>query len=368
MKTFNTYRLLIILSIGLLYFLFTQSSALNHHLDYHWNAPKSNTTSYVNTVKEKQKGAHVFGIVDSTNYQLLTRNNIEWITLVAWGFQRNYDSPTVRHHNGDSTMIRQDNSNWLKQMELAHSLGFKLFVKPHVWISNHSEGKWRSDIYPTNDKNWELWKKSYTNFILRYAKLAQQAHAEMFCIGTEFSRLSVEKPLFWKKLIQDVKRIYFGKITYAANWYNEYEEIVFWKDLDYIGIQAYFPLTKSESPSVKHISQGWNDYLPTIQAVHKKYNRKVLFTEIGYKSTTDSAIDPWAWVNDPSSTDKLLSTETQANCYTAFFNTIWAKEWFAGAHIWQLRSDYKKNNKSVKNLDFTPLGKPAETIIAKGFE
>ena len=88
---------------------------------------------------------------------------------------------------------------------------------------------------------------------------------------------------------------------------------------------------------------------------------------MGYKSTADSAIDPWEWIDYPSNLDKSYSTKTQANCYEAFFNTVWKKEWFAGVHIWQLRSDNVEDS-GKNNLDFTPQGKPAENIIAKGFE
>lgn len=210
-------------------------------------------------------------------------------------------------------------------------------------------------------------EKSYRDFILRYADLAEQAQAEMFCIGTEFSRLSVEKPLFWKSLIRDVRLIYSGKLTYAANWYNEFEKITFWEDLDYIGIQAYFPLAKNKYPTVKQISKGWKKHLPTIKSVYKKYQRKILFTELGYKSTADSAISPWEWMDNPYSDHKTFSAETQANCYEAFFNTVWGKEWFAGVHIWSVRSNDAESAKGRNNLDFTPLGKPAESVIAKGF-
>ncbi len=93
----------------------------------------------------------------------------------------------------------------------------------------------------------------------------------------------------------------------------------------------------------------------------------MLFTEMGYKSTADSAIEPWEWIENTSDKEVAVSFETQANCYEAFFNTIWNKEWFAGVHIWQLRSDYLENS-TYGDMDFTPQFKLAERVIAKGFE
>ncbi|MCP4439067.1 MAG: hypothetical protein GY810_09010 [Aureispira sp.] len=334
-----------------------------------WYVPYENTDSQSSAILtgEKQKGAHVFGIFDTTNFEPLIQNNLEWITMVSWGFQENCNTPAVTHHNGDSVHIVKHDSIWVERLKMVRAAGFKVFLKPHLWIDAPAAGKWRSDIFPTNEENWKLWKESYTDFILRYAKVAEKAEVEMFCIGTEFSRLSTQKSKFWEKLIQDVRVVYSGKITYAANWYNEFEKITLWKELDFIGIQAYFPLVKNNNPSVGQLSKGWNRYIPSMQAVHEKYKRQILFTEMGYKSTASSAIKPWEWVENSSDLDKLFSAKTQANCYKAFFETIWKREWFAGVHIWQMRG-YPVKDSDYNNLDFTVQGKPAENIIAKGFE
>lgn len=374
MKNSNIHRSIfsIALPIGLLFFLFiySQWDTINDNFSAPKNSAKVYQADLLNGfpgTNEKQKGAHVFGIVDTTDFQPLIQSNIEWVTLVSWSFQEDYDSPIVSHHDGDSSNMLHHDTHWVRRIELVRAAGFKVFFKPHLWINNPSDGKWRADIFPTNEENWEAWQKSYRDFIIRYAKVAEQAGAEMFCIGTEFSRLSVEKPDFWKALIQEVRTIYSGQLTYAANWYNEFEKITFWKDLDFVGIQAYFPLVDKKYPTVKQVSKGWNKHIPGIEYIHKKYNRKILFTEMGYKSTANSAIKPWEWIENTSSPDTPFSAETQANCYKAFFNTVWNKKWFAGVHIWQLRTDFARYGEA-NNLDFTPQGKPAANIIAKGFE
>ncbi len=358
--------LLAIFPVGLLMLLFSQCYITNENVDSQKRTVLENKTTHLPI--SKQRGAHVFGHLDSTNLQPFIQDNYKWITLVSYGDQKDFDSPTMSYFKGDSLDIMRRDSAWGKQIALAHSAGFNVFLKPHIWLYGNKEGKWRSDIYPTNDKNWKLWQKNYREFILLYAKIAEDNKVELFCVGTELSRLTVEKSDFWKSLIRDVRKVYTGKITYAANWYNEYEKITFWEELDYIGIQAYFPLVENEYPSIKQISKGWNKYLPEIEAIHKKYNKKILFTEMGYKSTADSAINPWEWIDYSSTQSKPHSVQTQANCYEAFFNTVWEKDWFAGVHIWQLRSDYVKESDEYNKLDFTPQGKPAATIIAKGFE
>jgi hypothetical protein len=360
----------IIFPIGLLLSIFIFSQWLIINEDSASNSTIENESTLgedLDPADERQRGAHVFGQIDSTRLQPFIQNNYNWITIVPYGSQKDIDSPTLSYYRGDSTELNRRDSRWESKIRLAHSAGFKVFLKPHIWLHAPADGKWRSDIAPVNENNWKSWQTNYREFILHYAKIAQQNDVELFCIGVELSKLSIERSVFWKTLIQEVRGIYAGKITYAANWYDEYEKITFWKDLDYIGIQAYFPLVKNEYPSVDQISKGWNKHIRDIESIHKKYDRKILFTEMGYKSTADSAIKPWEWIDYSSDQEKSHSIETQANCFEAFFKTVWKKGWFAGVHIWQLRSDFVEG-RGKSHLDFTPQGKPAETIIAKGFE
>jgi len=314
---------------------------------------------------DKHRGAHIFGALDSANILQFKDRNIDWITLVSWADQKDYDSPQVSYGAHLPDNIMSTNQKWLEEIKLAHNAGFKVAIKPHIWIYEPTDGTWRSDIHPRT-ADWEQWSTSYRKFIFRWLDVAIAAEAEMFCIGTELTRVALERPIFWKQLIQDIRQVYNGKLTYAANWYESYEQIDFWSELDYIGVQAYFPLTDDESPTTKELSKGWQSHLAALSALHEKHKRPILFTEIGYKSTTDSAIRPWEWLDYSSEDDKQLSHATQANCYEAFFSTVWSQDWFAGAHLWQLRSDFQKG-RGKSELDFTPQGKPAYEVIARGF-
>ena len=313
--------------------------------------------------ERKHRGAHVFSIEDSTDFALLEPLNLEWVTMVPWAFQKDCNSPELN-------FIREEEiskSGWAKRIKLARSRGYKVFLKPHVWIHEPEAGNWRPDIFPENEENWKEWKAGYTEYIVQHAKVAELGQAEMLCIGTELSRLALEKPEFWVELAAKVREVYSGKITYAANWYKEYEKVAFWSELDYIGVQAYFPLCKKENPTVEEIEAGWEKHLSSLREVHEKNNRKVIFTELGYKSTTDSATYPWEWIEAPQH-PKKPSLDTQANCYQAFFNVVWEQPWFGGAHFWQIRTDYLKHKRKLFDMDYFPQGKPAEKVIAKGYE
>ena len=81
----------------------------------------------------------------------------------------------------------------------------------------------------------------------------------MFCIGTEQGSSVKESPEYWLYLIEEVRKIYHGKITYAGNWDN-YKNCTFWNKLDYIGIDAYFPVTNAANPNSQQLSEGWTKW------------------------------------------------------------------------------------------------------------
>jgi hypothetical protein len=164
----------------------------------------------------------------------------------------------------------------------------------------------------------------------------------------------------WPLLIKKIRNIYKGKLTYAANFSGEFEEVPFWNELDYIGVQAYFPLTSSREPSLEELEQGWNEPMARIEKVFKKFRKPILFTELGYKSTPDAAIEPWRW---PERQEEV-SMETQANCYRAFFHKVWPQEWIVGVYFWKW---YPHPPKRPTEGDFTPQGKPAEEVLKNWF-
>ena len=96
----------------------------------------------------------------------------------------------------------------------------------------------------TNEDDWQVLENSYTQFILLYAMLAQEIDAELFCIGTELEKFIEKRPQYWSNLIKEIKKVYKGKLTYAANW-DEFKRTPFWSDLDYI-VAPYQVLFKTK--------------------------------------------------------------------------------------------------------------------------
>ena len=294
---------------------------------------------------EKMKGVcWVAGdSITDHNIKDLADVGANWLSQTPFGSMRDYQRPEVIMHIdrvgwGEST-------RGLKQTALlARSQGIKTMLKPHIWLRNR-DGKWRSDIAMTNEKDWKAWFQNYGELILHYARIAEESNMEALCIGTELHQTTKDHPEKWRKLIKEIREIYSGQLTYAANWYKEYEDITFWDDLDFIGIQAYFPLSNQKSPSKKILTSSWERHKKDIYRVAKRYNKKVVFTEIGYKNTDDAAIEPWSWPQHLDADNVTISEQAQVKCYQALFESVWDEPWMDGIFIWKwFNSSYRHDD------------------------
>jgi hypothetical protein len=266
------------------------------------------------------------------NITQITDIGTNWISQTPFGWMSSYDSPEVVLSN-EKAWWGETDRGVIHTAQLAKASGVKTMLKPHIWL-RRSKDKWRSDIAMNSDEEWDMWFESYSDWILHYAKVAEDNEIEALCIGTELYQTTSQHPDKWKAIIKDIRKIYSGKLIYAANWYKEYEEITFWGDLDYIGIQAYFPLSKKENPSHKDLIKSWSKHKIGLEKISKKYDKKIVFTEIGYKNTIDSAKEPWTWPQDMGHSVQI-NENIQSKCYAALFESFWHEPWFDGLFIWK---------------------------------
>ena len=311
----------------------------------------------------KYRGMSVFGWWDYKEdaFDSLVKNNIEWAAVVPFIYQKDENTDEVNLRETYDRWSRRD-SMFIDIIGELHERGIHVQLKPHIWLR---EG-WRSNIKLDNARNWGSWFESYRVTMLHYARMAEKTGVELFCVGTELRTSILQQPDKWKELIEEVRTVYTGKITYAANWHDEFEHIDFWDQLDYIGLQAYFPLTDNKNPDLETIKQGWDRYIPMLEELSATYNKQILFTEVGYKSEASATIKPWEWGNSLSILTRKKSDETQQLAYEALFQKLWAEDWFAGMFIWEWNTMSKPEN-APTNLNFSPRFKPAENTIAKWY-
>lgn len=307
---------------------------------------------------------------------------VNYISQTPFGYQPDYNKPYIRTGFEDQSFWGESDRGLIHTANLGKAKGIKTMMKPHLWM-NFDAGKWRSDLAMESEEDWQQWFKNYSVFILHFAKVAEEGQMESLCIGTELHETVKQRPNDWRALIKEIRKVYSGELTYAANFYHEFEDVTFWDDLDFIGVQGYFPLTSAENPTVEQLLAGWEEHASALEAVARKYRKQVVFTEIGYKSHKEAAIRPWEWPQGQKASYDDTSTVTQARCYEAMFQTFAEKAWFDGFFIWKWHPESfatpadkeAKRKKRIAHwkrespqIGFTPQGKAAEFVMAKWFK
>ena len=151
--------------------------------------------------------------------------------------------------------------------------------------------------------------------------------------------------------------MYRGPLTYAANW-DRYDRIPFWSQLDYVGVDAYFPLSDAREPSVRELTRGWQPHLTALRKLSDRLQKPILFTEFGYRSCDYTARRPWE-----SETPCVPNETAQANAYRALTEAVWPQPWLAGGFAWKWFMD---NDLRHRERDqYSPQGKVAEEVLQR---
>ncbi|MGB5929956.1 MAG: hypothetical protein WBH03_17375, partial [Cyclobacteriaceae bacterium] len=211
-------------------------------------------------------------------------------------------------------------------IRMAHEAGLKVMMKPHIWVLGQG---WMGDFKLENKEDWQKWEKAYTDYLLYYTVLSDSLDVDMICIGTEMRQVVNTRPGFFPALIDSIKTVYDGRLTYAANWDN-YRNVTFWQHLDYIGVDAYFPLSDDPLPSLANLQEAWRPLADELGRYAHEEDRPVLFTEYGYESTTYPAAGHW------KEHKRTWNEEAQSIALESLYATFWQqKPWFAGGFLWK---------------------------------
>ncbi len=272
---------------------------------------------------------------------------VTWYQTTCWtgDIQRTEKTPT------DEAVIHA--------IREAKKLGMKVALKPHLDLLDTRDGSWRGEIGCVKEPQWNEWFKKYTDYIMHYVEIAKKERVEMVVIGTELSTSVTVKGYMWRDLIKKIRRSYRGSLTYAAHW-DRYQDIRFWDLLDYIGINAYFPLSEKMDPTYEELIEAWGKWVPEIEEFQKKTGKPVIFPEAGCSSADGAAIRPWE-----HAPRKEVNLKLQENFYKAILDVFWEKEWFYGLYWWFWGTNVRMGG--TFNRGFTPQNKPAEEVIKEWY-
>ena len=317
---------------------------------------------------------------NSSDFDLSIANlaNIKanWVTFTVFWFMEKYNSTEI-HRRPDK--YTASDSSLIHAIQKAHELEMKVTLKPMIDVV---DGTWRALIQPTN---WTAWFENYRNFINYYATFAKEYEVELFEVGTELtsSQKCMHADQEWRRVINETRTRFFKNITYAANWdsYSIYaakpqSAVEFWDALDYIGVDAYFPLTDSYNPTVEQLINAWSqpasgwwgtgrNWTNELYLTYNQTGKQIVFTEIGYVSQNGANTQPWAGLF-PRGSPEQIDLQEQADCYQAALEVFKDKNWFVGWFWWNWETDPSAGSPGTPDYNwYPPQNKPAQDILCQ---
>lgn len=296
--------------------------------------------------------------VTSDQFTHVSEINANAITLMPFAYGK-LGEPRLVHDSLPWQWWGESAEGVRETARLALEANLLVMIKPHLWLD---WGSYTGDHGFDSNDDWLRFEEDYRSYILEFARMSEELQLPVFCIGTELERSVIERPRFWIALIDEIRKVYSGQLTYAANWDN-YTQITFWGELDFIGVDAYFPLDSSSTPKHPALLRGWKKWHDELKSVSEQFNRPVIFTEWGYRSADHAADEPWAC----NERDKSVNLAAQATAYSALLETVEDAPWFAGGFVWKWFPEHDRVG-GAENNRYTPQNKPAEKVLQFHFE
>jgi hypothetical protein len=282
-----------------------------------------------------------------------------WISLTpfgrAWdlkatGVDKTFELPFARNQRAMRRAVKQ-----------AHARGLKVLLVPHLWVES---GGWRAEIDPETDEGWRRFAEGYRGYVMAWARFAQAERVDMLAVGVELrSWVTTTHAPSFHPILRDVRAAYSGLLTYAANW-DDAEQTVIWGELDVIGINAFYPLTDKANASDAELERGGREVAQKVRALAEAWQRPIVFNEFGYTARPDPALRPWEWPDHMSGVQ--VDARAQAAAYRGLLAGMLDEPTLVGAFVWRLYADPDDLSQEAE-WGFSPRGREAELWLRSAF-
>ena len=326
--------------------------ALNNHPEYKDTVPHFKGFSYAHS---NGVSTGYMSIQSKKSLEDLAELGTNAVSLTPFGYAKNETESTVYFvldNTWDETL-----GGLFKAHEDAQALGMHVMMKPHIWLGN---GKWCGEIAITDSGELKKWENAYCQFITYHGLIAELSGMQSLCVAVELPHMYQHTDM-WRRIIRCSRTAFSGSLTYGANWMDEYDGIRFWDDLDFIGIQAYFPLSRSKDETASDFYAHAKELSIRLMGFSRNWNRPIVFTEAGFPSIEYGLMNPH--LEDFS---QKRSEESQALGYSVLFETLSHQPWFNGFFWWKWESGIS----SRRNFDksFHIRGKKAEAVVKNYYQ
>lgn len=230
----------------------------------------------------------------------------------------------------------------------AKALGLYVILKPHV-ISPVCCGQNRnnsntniSTFLPTNF--FPAWK----GYLLDMVSNLPVGSVDAISIGTELDFIDWQFRPEWASLIQSVRNVYRGSLTYDA-MFSQYSSskdvatVVFWDLLDFISCSFYVRLSSNDGLTAVSLAQLMRsnpnveiiDAIGYLKQIATQYGKQVFALEGGYQSANGAL---WG-VNEYYGQTATENQDLQARGLDAYLFALNFNQgtWLKGVSLWDLQ-------------------------------
>lgn len=288
----------------------------------------------------------------------LERMGVNWVSITPFGRVWDLQSTEILM---DFEAPYEDNREAVREVVAqAHARGMRVLLIPHLWVDT---GGWRGEIDPGSPEGWAAYQQAYRGFVTAWARDAALAGVDALSIGVECKSWSGRFGEYWRSLISEIRQIYGGLLTYSANW-DEARDVIFWDQLDLIGINAFYPLASHNGASFDEYVEGALRARDGVVELAGTLEMPVLFVEVGYTTRRDAAVEPWLWPDDMQGV--VIDEAEQARALLASFRAFVPEPWFTGFFVWRYYADLDDVSQEAI-WGFSPHGKRAERVLDRVF-
>ncbi len=289
----------------------------------------------------------------------LRNQGVDYISVTPFGFMESPGSPEILGTHNSQFNFSETDRRVADVTTQAKRLGMRVMLKPHIWIRR---GHWRGEIVPKDGAGnivWERWWDNHNEWIMHYARLAEELGADSLVIGVELSSAVKSRPDKLIELVGAVRSVYNGRITYSANW-DEPVPLNIWKMLDFVGVQFYPPLVgEGEEQTDSVIRVNLNRHLNHWVGIANRAQKPLVATEYGFRSAEGAARYPYKWPD--RNPDETPDNALQARLYGIFLEEFSKRDEVRGLFLWKYFTN--KDTDEEGPTGFSPRGKSAEGVI-----
>jgi len=241
-------------------------------------------------------------------------------------------------------------------LNTAQSLGLNRSIYPQLSTDGSTETWWLSRTI--SSAWWDEWFENYHQYILNYAKIAEQTDADQLIlggkailpsfIGGEFpdgreSDVPENSKTIWIDMIRDIREEFTGDLIWATNVSQKVDPLPeFIDQFDGLYIIVDSPLSPSDDASFEEIALNFTGVIDNFVYEIYRSTQLPIMLALAYPSV-DGAARGCALLNDSCYNDGLflfdeiighnLDLEEQALIYSAILPVIASRWWITGTAI-----------------------------------